>query len=75
MALNESVNDALLDAEGNLRQALFMASKNERPFVCKAIADIIVQIESLKVSDTLLDKLESRKPGDSGFFGSFYKDE
>lgn len=72
MALNESVNESLLEAEGNLRQALFMASKNERPFVCKTISDLIVQIESLKVSDSILDKLENRKYGDSGFFGNFH---
>ena len=72
MALNESVNESLLEAEGNLRQALFMASKNERPFVCKTISDLIVQIESLKVSDSILDKLENRKYGDSGLFGNFH---
>jgi len=40
--------------------------------VCSVIADLISRIESLQSTDSLLDKLESRKPGDSGFFGTFF---
>jgi hypothetical protein len=38
------------------------------------IADMINRIESLQATDSILDKLESRKPGDSGSFGAFFKD-
>jgi hypothetical protein len=40
--------------------------------VCTVIADMISRIESLQTTDSLLDKLENRKPGDSGFFGTIF---
>ena len=44
--------------------------------VCGVISDMISRIESLQSTDALLDKLENRKFGDSGFFGTFFgKDE
>jgi hypothetical protein len=36
------------------------------------IADLIHRIESLQSTDAILDKLENRKPGDSGLFGSMF---
>jgi hypothetical protein len=42
--------------------------------VCSVIADMITRIETLQTTDSLLDKLENRKPGDAGFFGNFWKD-
>jgi hypothetical protein len=33
---------------------------------------MISRIESLQTTDSLLDKLENRKPGDSGFFGTIF---
>jgi len=75
MALSESVETNLKEAEQSLRAALSYAARQERPMVCSVIADIIYRIESLQSTDAILDKLENRKPGDSGFFGSFYKNE
>ena len=69
MALSESVETSLKDAEQSLRNALAYAARQERPMVCSVIADMISRIESLQSTDAILDKLESRKPGDSGFFG------
>jgi len=40
--------------------------------VCSVIADIINRINSLQSTDALLDKLENRKPGSSGFFGTIF---
>jgi hypothetical protein len=40
--------------------------------VCSVIADLIHRIESVMSTDSLLDKLESRKPGSSGDFGMFF---
>jgi hypothetical protein len=40
--------------------------------VCSVIADMISRIESLQSTDSILDKLENRKPGDSGFFGTMF---
>ena len=74
MALSESVETSLKEAEASLRNALSYAARQERPMVCSIIADLIHRIETLQTTDNLLDKLENRKPGDSGFFGSFFND-
>lgn len=72
MALSESVTTNLKEAESALRAALAYSARNERPVVCSVIADLIHRIETLQTTDSLLDKLENRKPGDSGFFGNFF---
>jgi hypothetical protein len=72
MALSESVETSLKEAEASLRNALAYAARQERPMVCSVIADLISRIESLQTTDSLLDKLEGRKSGDSGFFGPFF---
>ena len=72
MALSESVESSLKEAEESLRNALAYAARQERPMVCSVIADMISRIESLQSTDAILDKLENRKPGDSGFFGSMF---
>lgn len=74
MALSDSVTESLKEAEGSLRNALYKASKNERPIVCSVIADMITRIDGLIQTDAILDKLENRKPGDSGLFGNFWKE-
>jgi hypothetical protein len=70
--LTNQVEENLKEAEGCLRNALHWAAKNERPMVCSVIADLISRIETLQTTDSLLDKLENRKPGESGFFGTFF---
>ena len=75
MALSESVTESLKEAEASLRNSLSYAARQERPIVCSAIADLISRIESLQATDSLLDKLETRRPGDSGFFGTFFGKE
>jgi len=74
MALSESVETNLKEAEASLRAALSYAARQERPMVCSVIADLIHRIESLQTTDSILDKLENRKPGDKGFFGSMFED-
>lgn len=75
MALSESVEASLKEAEASLRNALAYAARQERPMVCSVIADLISRIESLQTTDSLLDKLENRKSGDNGFFGTFFNDD
>lgn len=75
MALTKQVEESLKEAQGNLRNALHWAAKNERPMVCSVIADMIQKIDSVIHTDSILDKLENRKPGDSGLFGHFFEDE
>ena len=72
MALSESVEQSLKESEANLRNALAYPARQERPMVCSVIADLISRIESLQATDSILDKLENRKSGDSGSFGSFF---
>lgn len=72
MALSDSVETSLKEAEASLRNALAYAARQERPMVCSIIADMISRIESLQTTDSILDKLENRKDGDSGFFGTIF---
>ena len=72
MALSQSVEESLKEAEASLRNALAYAARQERPLVCSVIADLITRIESLQSTDAILDKLENRKPGDKGFFGTMF---
>lgn len=74
MALSKSVENSLQEAQQSLRNALAYAARQERPMVCTVIADLISRIDSLQSTDSILDKLENRKPGDSGFFGTFFND-
>jgi hypothetical protein len=73
MALSQQVEESLNEAESHLRNALAFAARNERAMVNSVIADLITRIESVMKTDNLLDKLESRKPGDSGIWGSFFE--
>ena len=76
MALSQSVEENLKDAKQSLRAALAFAARQERPIVCSVIADLISRIESVQNTDSILDKLENRKFGDNGFFGTvFGKDD
>jgi len=72
MALSKSVEESLKEAEASLRNALAYAARQERPLVCSTISKVIQEIEHLTTFDSLLDKLESRKPGESGNFGPFF---
>ena len=72
MALGTQVEESLKEAEANLRNALAFAARTERPMVCSVISDLISRIESVMSTDKLLDKLENRKFGDTGFFGTMF---
>ena len=70
--LSPKVKEELLEAQSHLRAALKNASVNEKSFVCKHIADILHALDTLEHTENLLDKLENRKSGDSGMFGSMF---
>ena len=70
--LGTQVEENLKDAESSLRAALAFAARQERPMVISVIADIISRIESVQNTDSILDKLENRKFGDTGFFGTMF---
>ena len=75
MALSESVESSLKEAEANLRNALAYAARQERPVVCGVIAELITKIDTVITMDSVMDKIESRQMGDSGMFGNFFTDD
>ena len=72
MALGSQVEESLKEAEASLRNALAYSARQERPMVCSVISDMISRIDGLIKTDSILDKLETRKPGDTGFFGTIF---
>ena len=74
MALSSSVEESLNEAQQSLRNALAYAARQERPMVCSVIADMIQRIDTVVQTDSILDKLETRDSGSSGFFGTFTDD-
>ena len=74
MALSESVESSLKEAEASLRNALAYAARQERPLVCATISKMIQEIEHLQTFDSLMDKLEQRKPGTNGTWGPFFNE-
>jgi len=61
MALGKQVEESLQEAAAALRNALAYAARQERPTVCKQIANMISEIEGIGSFDTILDKLEELK--------------
>ncbi len=76
MALSEQVEVSLRDAQEDLRNALAFAARNEKPYVSKHIAVMLADIENLLDAVDIVEKIENRQQGDSGFFGTYFnKDE
>ena len=74
MALSSKVSESILEAKSHLRTALRDSAVNEKVYVSKQIADILFALENLEKTEAIMDKLENRKPGDSGMFGAFFGD-
>ena len=72
MALSETVKSSLRDAQEDLKNALACTARTEKPFISKNIADMIAQIENVIDASDMIDKMEERKDGDSGMFGTFF---
>ena len=72
MALSKQVAESMIDAQGNLRNALAFAARSERPMMVSVIADLIQRIDSVMSTDDLLDRLDERMPGSSDSLGSFF---
>ena len=75
MALSNSVEESLKEAEQSLRNALAFAARQERSMVCGVIAEMIGRLDSLRSTDEILDKLENREEGSSGSWGQFFTDD
>tara|TARA_B100000900_G_C20548310_1_gene703605 strand:- start:429 stop:677 length:249 start_codon:yes stop_codon:yes gene_type:complete len=72
MALSETVKTSLRDAQEDLKNALAYSARTEKPFVSKQIADMLANIENVIDASEVIDQIENRKDGDSGFFGTFF---
>lgn len=75
MALSNSVEESLKEAEASLRNALAYSARQEKPFVAREISDMICRLDTLIKTDQLLDKIEDRMNGkgeDRGMFGTFF---
>ena len=73
MAMSEKVEESLKEAEASLRNALSYAARTEKAMVTQVIAESISRIDSLIETHILIDKLETRKPGDKGIWGMFHE--
>ncbi len=60
MALSESVETSLNEAEASLRNALAYAARQERPLVCTQIAKLLGDIENIGSIDNILDTLDNK---------------
>jgi|TARA_B100000287_G_scaffold4974_1_gene4838 hypothetical protein len=59
VTLTKQVEQALLDSQEDLRNALAFAARTEKPYVSKHIADMLLRIDSLiEVSDIFEKILE-----------------
>ena len=72
MALSETVKSSLRDAQEDLRNALACSARTEKSFVSKHIADMLANIDNLIDATDVIERIENRKDGDSGFFGTFF---
>ena len=75
MALSETVKSSLRDAQEDLRNAHACSARTEKSFVSKHIADMLANIDNLIDASDVIERIENRKDGDSGFFGTFFNGE
>lgn len=66
MALSQSVEESLKEAESSLRNALAYAARQERPIVCHNISKLINDIEHIMTFDNIMDKLEQHLEDKNG---------
>ena len=72
MALSQQVEYSRREAQEALRNALAFAARNEKPYVSKHIADMLAHIDNLVDAIDIVEKLENRKEGDNGLFGTYF---
>ena len=77
MSLSQQVTDAIKEAEGALRNALYWAAKNEKTTSIFQISKILNELEQIEKMDQFADKLEEiqnqiKKKGGGDIFGGFF---
>ena len=63
MALSKQVEESLIEAQEDLRNALSFSARTEKPYISKHIADMMAQIDNLIQIVPLLDKVEEVQDG------------
>tara|TARA_R100001463_G_scaffold118288_1_gene173983 strand:+ start:367 stop:558 length:192 start_codon:yes stop_codon:yes gene_type:complete len=58
MTLSTQVEDSLIEAQNNLRNALSFSARSEAPYVSKHIADMLHNIDNLIHVTELLSEVE-----------------
>jgi len=74
MTLSNQVEYSLREAQESLRNALSFSARSEKSYVSKHIADMLANIDNLIDATELIEKLNERQDGDSGMFGTFFRD-
>tara|TARA_B100000427_G_C15351721_1_gene525781 strand:+ start:72 stop:266 length:195 start_codon:yes stop_codon:yes gene_type:complete len=64
MALSQQVENSLRESQECLRNALAFSARNEKPYISKHIADMLMTIDSLVDMQDMIETLENFK-GDS----------
>ena len=59
MTLSQQVEDSLRESQECLRNALAFSARNEKPYISKHIADMLMTIDSLIDMQTMIDTIET----------------
>jgi len=61
MPLSNQVEDSLRESQECLRNALAFSARNEKPYISKHIADMLMTIDSLIDMEDMIEKIENLK--------------
>ena len=59
MTLSNQVEDSLRESQESLRNALAFSARNEKPYISKHIADMLMTIDSLIDMEDMIEKIEN----------------
>ena len=59
MALSQQVEYSLRESQECLRNALAFSARNEKPYISKHIADMLMTIDSLIDMEDMIEKIEN----------------
>tara|TARA_R100001082_G_scaffold35248_1_gene18289 strand:+ start:195 stop:401 length:207 start_codon:yes stop_codon:yes gene_type:complete len=59
MTLSNQVEDSLRESQECLRNALAFSARNEKPYISKHIADMLMTIDSLIDMEDMIEKIEN----------------
>ena len=72
--LSKQTLENLLEAESHISAAIRVAASCEKPMVVNQLSKILMDMEHCKKFEEIMDMLENRNTGSSGFFGSMFDD-